>query len=585
MGIRTGRVDALTFAFGSGVAGMAGVALSQIDNVSPNLGTGYIIDSFMVVVFGGVGSLAGTLVGAMTLGVVNKVLEPYAGAVLAKVAVLVAIMLFIQRRPRWPVRAPRPGGRGVSATVASPAPGALALPGAEPPALGAGRRGAAARVAAGPEPAAGGQRACTSRTSSCPVTGKWITYAFLALAIDLAWGYAGILSLGHGAFFALGGYAIGMHLMRPDRPARRVRPPRAAGLHGVPRLPRAALVLARLRPLPLRAADGPRRARLLAGLVGFLAFRSRITGVYFSIITQALTYALMLAFFRNDMGFGGNNGFTDFKELLGMPLNTPDARAALFYASLPPCSAPTGSARAWSGRSSGRVLVAVRDAESRVRFLGYDTTRIKLFVFVLSAVLAGLAGGSTCRRSASSTPASSAPATPSRRWSGSRWAAAAPWRARARRLLGQRAQDLADLRGAGPLAVRAGRPLRRRHPVPAARPRRPAAEARTLSAAGPLPRRRFRRLRRLPALNNLSRRCRARASCAPVIGPNGAWQDHDDGRHHRQRPAPTAGRVRFPTTTSQRTGRGRIATLGIAASSRTRPCSTRSPCSRTWTGR
>ena len=100
MGIRTGRVDALTFAFGSGIAGMAGVALSQIDNVSPNLGTGYIIDSFMVVVFGGVGSLAGTLVGAFTLGVVNKVLEPWAGAVLAKVAVLVALMLFIQRRPR-----------------------------------------------------------------------------------------------------------------------------------------------------------------------------------------------------------------------------------------------------------------------------------------------------------------------------------------------------------------------------------------------------------------------------------------------------------------------------------------------------
>jgi urea transport system permease protein len=100
MGIRTGRVDALTFAFGSGIAGLAGVALSQIDNVSPNLGTGYIIDSFMVVVFGGVGSLAGTLIGAFTLGIVNKLLEPYAGAVLAKVAVLVGIMLFIQARPK-----------------------------------------------------------------------------------------------------------------------------------------------------------------------------------------------------------------------------------------------------------------------------------------------------------------------------------------------------------------------------------------------------------------------------------------------------------------------------------------------------
>jgi urea transport system permease protein len=100
MGIRTGRVDALTFAFGSGIAGIAGVALSQIDNVSPNLGTGYIIDSFLVVVFGGVGSLAGTLIGAFSLGIINKVLEPWAGAVLAKVFVLVAVMIFIQRRPR-----------------------------------------------------------------------------------------------------------------------------------------------------------------------------------------------------------------------------------------------------------------------------------------------------------------------------------------------------------------------------------------------------------------------------------------------------------------------------------------------------
>jgi urea transport system permease protein len=131
---------------------------------------------------------------------------------------------------------------------------------------------------------------------------------------------------------------------------------------------------------------------LLAAVVGFLAFRSRITGVYFSIITQALTYALMLAFFRNDMGFGGNNGFTDFKELLGMPLNTPDARAALFYASLTSLLGAYWLCARVTGSKLGRVLVAVRDAESRVRFLGYDTTRIKLFVFVLSAVLAGLAG-------------------------------------------------------------------------------------------------------------------------------------------------------------------------------------------------
>jgi urea transport system permease protein len=131
---------------------------------------------------------------------------------------------------------------------------------------------------------------------------------------------------------------------------------------------------------------------LLAAIVGWLAFRSRITGVYFSIITQAMTYALMLAFFRNDMGFGGNNGFTDFKELLGMPLNTPDARATLFWASLVALLASLALCRKITRSKLGRVLMAVRDAESRVRFLGYDVTQHKLFVFVLSAMLAGLAG-------------------------------------------------------------------------------------------------------------------------------------------------------------------------------------------------
>jgi urea transport system permease protein len=224
------------------------------------------------------------------------------------------------------------------------------------------------------------------------VTGKWITYAVLALAIDLAWGYAGILSLGHGAFFALGGYAIGMHLMRLIGPR---------GVYGHPTLPDFMVFLG-YRELPwywwgfdhfpfalLMALAVP---GVLAAVVGFLAFRSRITGVYFSIITQALTYALMLAFFRNDMGFGGNNGFTDFKELLGMPLNTPNARAMLFYASLASLLGAYWLCTRVTRSKLGRVLVAVRDAESRVRFLGYDTTRIKLFVFVLSAVLAGLAG-------------------------------------------------------------------------------------------------------------------------------------------------------------------------------------------------
>ncbi|WPB83335.1 urea ABC transporter permease subunit UrtC [Sediminicoccus rosea] len=224
------------------------------------------------------------------------------------------------------------------------------------------------------------------------IIGKWICYAILALALDLAWGYAGILSLGHGAFFALGGYAIGMHLMRLIGPR---------GVYGHPVLPDFMVFLG-YTELPwywlgfdwfiFAFAMALIVPGLLAGIVGYLAFRSRITGVYLSIITQALTYALMLAFFRNDMGFGGNNGFTDFKELLGMPLNSGHTRAILFYASLVALILVFLMCGALTRTKYGRVLTAIRDAESRVRFLGYDTTRHKLFVFVLSAMIAGLAG-------------------------------------------------------------------------------------------------------------------------------------------------------------------------------------------------
>jgi urea transport system permease protein len=224
------------------------------------------------------------------------------------------------------------------------------------------------------------------------ISGKWICFAILALSLDLAWGYAGILSLGHGAFFALGGYAMGMHLMRLIGPR---------GVYGHPVLPDFMVFLG-YRELPwywlgfdnfafamlmVLAVPG-----LLALVLGWLCFRSRITGVYLSIITQAMTYALMLAFFRNDMGLGGNNGFTDFKELLGVPLNTQGARAALFYASLGTLVAAYLACRWITATKYGRVLTAIRDAENRVRFLGYDTTQHKLFAFVLSAMLAGLAG-------------------------------------------------------------------------------------------------------------------------------------------------------------------------------------------------
>jgi urea transport system permease protein len=222
--------------------------------------------------------------------------------------------------------------------------------------------------------------------------GKWLCFAILALSIDLVWGYVGILSLGHGAFFALGGYAMGMHLMREigDR-----------GVYKNPVLP-DFMVFLNWKELPWYwfGFDNFAFALLMVVLVpgllafvfGWLAFRSRITGVYLSIITQAMTFALMLAFFRNDMGFGGNNGLTDFKDVLGFPLNTDATRAGLYWASLVTLILTFLLCRMVVRSKLGRVLTAVRDAESRVRFLGYSVTNYKLFAFVLSAMIAGVAG-------------------------------------------------------------------------------------------------------------------------------------------------------------------------------------------------
>ncbi|MGE0734072.1 MAG: urea ABC transporter permease subunit UrtC [Alphaproteobacteria bacterium] len=224
------------------------------------------------------------------------------------------------------------------------------------------------------------------------VIGKYVCYAILAIAIDLVWGYCGILSLGHGAFFALGGYTMGMYLMRSigDR-----------GVYKNPVLP-DFMVFLNWKELPWywHGFDNFGFAMLMTLLVpgllafafGWLAFRSRITGVYLSIITQAMTFALLLAFFRNDMGFGGNNGLTDFKDILGYPLSSPDTRTGLYYASVVALVVTFLIARFLVRSKAGRVLAAIRDAEPRVRFLGYSVTNYKLFVFTLSAMLAGVAG-------------------------------------------------------------------------------------------------------------------------------------------------------------------------------------------------
>jgi urea transport system permease protein len=222
--------------------------------------------------------------------------------------------------------------------------------------------------------------------------GKYTCYALLALALDLVWGYCGILSLGHGAFFALGGYAMGMYLMRQIG---------SRGAYGNPLLP-DFMVFLNWKELPLSwygFQHFPYAFLMvflvpgtLAFLFGWLAFRSRVTGVYLSIITQAMTYALQLSFFRNDMGFGGNNGLTDFKDILSFNIQAPTTRMTLFILSLAALALSFLIARHLVTSSYGKVLVAVRDAESRTRFLGYRVENFKLVVFVVSAMMAGLAG-------------------------------------------------------------------------------------------------------------------------------------------------------------------------------------------------
>ena len=222
--------------------------------------------------------------------------------------------------------------------------------------------------------------------------GKYLCYALLAVSLDLVWGYCGILSLGHGAFFALGGYAMGMHLMREIG---------TRGVYGNPILP-DFMVFLDWEQLPwfwlgfdhfwfaalmCLAVPG-----VLAFIFGYFAFRSRVNGVYMSIITQAMTYALLLAFFRNEMGFGGNNGLTDFKDVLGFDLQSHSTRTVLLMLSALALAAGLLISSAITSSKLGKILVAVRDGEMRTRFLGYRVEHYKLFVFTISAMMAGVAG-------------------------------------------------------------------------------------------------------------------------------------------------------------------------------------------------
>jgi urea transport system permease protein len=222
--------------------------------------------------------------------------------------------------------------------------------------------------------------------------GKYLCLAILAISIDLVWGYLGILSLGHGAFFALGGYAFGMYLMRQIG---------AKGVYASAELP-DFMVFLNWRTLPwywqgsdifivacllVILAPG-----LLAMFFGWTAFRSRVSGVYFSVISQAMTLALMLAFYRNELGFGGNNGLTDFKTVLGFSLSAPSTGVALFALSAVALLLIYALCRRIASSRLGLVCIAVRDNENRIRFTGYRVEHVKLAMFTLSAMFAGIAG-------------------------------------------------------------------------------------------------------------------------------------------------------------------------------------------------
>jgi urea transport system permease protein len=221
--------------------------------------------------------------------------------------------------------------------------------------------------------------------------GKYLCYAILAIAVDLLWGYTGLLSLGQALFFSLGGYMMGMHLMlmigklgayKSDLPDFMV----FLGLKELPDFwqPFYSFPFAALMVLTVPA--------VLAGIFGYLAFRSRIKGVYFSILTQALTYGAALMFFRNDLMMGGNNGFTDFRSVLGADLRSPEIKRALYIASAITLMLVFIGCKWLTTSRFGLIQRAIRDSENRVLFSGYSAANFKLFVFVISAVIAGIGG-------------------------------------------------------------------------------------------------------------------------------------------------------------------------------------------------
>ena len=369
LGIRTNRIDTLTFAIGSGLAGIAGAALCLLGSVGPSLGQNYIVDTFMVVVLGGVGRLAGSIAGALLIGMSNAAIQFATSANIAKAIVLFLVIMFLQKKPQ--------GLFTIHTRALDESDSGSALDNMNPKRKNIAFAVVAFLIAILP---------VFLSPFRVSLVGKFITYAIVALSLDMIWGYTGILSLGHGVFFGLGGYGLGMYLKLL---ASGDRLPDFMSWSGRTALPwfwefykaaPSAIIMILLVPT------------LLAFALGLLTFTNRIRGVYFSILSQALALVFVTLFVGLQGYTGGTNGITEFTKLFGLPFAKLTTKYFWYYVALA-FLILTYAVFSWILRTKcGRVLVAVRDGENRTRFSGYQVANYKSFVYSLSALFTGIAG-------------------------------------------------------------------------------------------------------------------------------------------------------------------------------------------------
>ncbi|MDY6398923.1 MAG: urea ABC transporter permease subunit UrtC [Treponema sp.] len=369
LGIHTNRIDTLTFAIGSGLAGVAGAALCLLGPVGSSLGQNYIVDTFMVVVLGGVGKLAGSIAGALLIGMSNAAIQFGTSANIAKAIVLFLVIMFLQKRPQglFTIRS-----RSLDESESTPTIEDLTF-----------RQKNLAFAAIMMIVALLPLFLSPFRVS---LVGKYITYAIVALSLDLIWGHTGILSLGHGVFFGLGGYGFGMYLKLVASGSSLPDFMSWSGRTSLPwfwdfyKTPSTTIFMVIMVPA------------LLAFLLGLLTFTNRIKGVYFSILSQALALVFVTLFVGLQEYTGGTNGITDFSTLFGLPIAGKTTKYIWYYVALA-ILILTYVLFSWVMRTRcGKVLVAIRDGENRTRFSGYQVANYKTFVYSLSAVFTGIAG-------------------------------------------------------------------------------------------------------------------------------------------------------------------------------------------------